>query len=89
VSCSRAHVGRFINARLSGPWQGGRNRDERSRAGEQVSTGDGTVEGFPKKPRPRGKPVDMLTWGRWYASDRDESRWSSREHAIERGRDDP
>ena len=32
---------------------------------EQVSTGYGTVVGFPKKPTPRGKPADMLTWGRW------------------------
>ena len=31
---------------------------------EQVSTGYSTVVGFPKKPRPRGKPADMLTWGR-------------------------
>ena len=89
MSCSRAHVGRFINARLSGPWPGGRTWDERSRAGEQVSTGDGTVAGFPQKPRPRGKPVDRLPWGRWSASDREESRWRSREHAIERCLDDP
>ena len=31
---------------------------------EQVSTGDGTVVGFPKKPKSLGKPADMLTWGR-------------------------
>ena len=31
---------------------------------EPVSTGYGTVGGFPKQPRPRGKPAAMLTWGR-------------------------
>jgi hypothetical protein len=31
---------------------------------EQVSTAYGTVEGFPKKPRLRGKRADMLTGGR-------------------------
>jgi hypothetical protein len=72
VSCSRAHVGRFMTARPPSHGRGGRNQDELSRAGEQVSTGYGTVVGFPKKPRPLGKPVDMLTWGRWYARDRDE-----------------
>ena len=28
---------------------------------EEVSTANGTVEGFPKKPRPPGKPADRLT----------------------------
>jgi hypothetical protein len=58
-------------------------------AGEQVSTGDGAVVGFPKKPTPRGTLAAMLTWGRWYVRDRDESRCRSREHAIERCLDDP
>ncbi|HEV8718281.1 MAG TPA: hypothetical protein VGX03_36375 [Candidatus Binatia bacterium] len=31
---------------------------------EQVSTVYGAVVGFPKKPRPLGKPADRLTWGR-------------------------
>ena len=56
---------------------------------EQVSTRCGTVVGFPKKPMPLGKLADMLTWGRWYACDWDESRWKSREHAMVRWRDDP
>ena len=56
---------------------------------EQVSTGYGTVEGFPKKRMLLGKPADMLTWGRWYVRDRDQSRCRSREHAIERCMDDP
>jgi hypothetical protein len=64
VSCSRAHAGRFIIDRPSCLWRGGRNRDELSRAGEPVSTGYGTVGGFPKKRTPRGTPADMLTWGR-------------------------
>ena len=38
----------------------------------QVSTAYGTVGGFPKKPTPLGKPADMPTWGRCYASDRDQ-----------------
>ena len=56
---------------------------------EQVSTAYGTVAGVPKKPRPRGTPAARLTWGRWSVGDRDQSRGRGREHAIERGRDDP
>jgi len=33
-------------------------------ADEPVSTGYGTVGGFPKKPRPLGTPADRPTWGR-------------------------
>ena len=63
--------GRFMTARPLSHGHGGRNQAELSRAGEQVSTGYGTVVGFPKKPTPRGTPADMPTWGRWYAGDRD------------------
>jgi hypothetical protein len=42
------------------------------RAGEQVSTGYGTVVGFPTKRRPRGTLADLLTGGRWYVRARDQ-----------------
>jgi hypothetical protein len=42
---------RFITARPSSLWQDGRTREERSRAGEQVSTGYGTVGDSPRSQR--------------------------------------
>jgi hypothetical protein len=72
VSCSLAHEGQFSTEQPPSDLRGACNQAELSRAEEEVSTGDGTVGGFPKKPRLRGKPADMLTWGRWYVGDRDE-----------------
>ena len=45
--------------------------------------------GIPKKPTPLGKPADMPTWGRCYASNRDLVALEMRQTAIRRGMDDP
>jgi hypothetical protein len=59
------------------------------RAGAQVSTGDGTVVGFPQQRRPRGTLGELLTWGQWSVRERDQERCRGREHARARGLDDP
>jgi len=64
VPCSPAHAGRFSTEQPRSVLRGGCNQAELSRAGEEVLTGNGTVGGFPKKPTPRGKPADTLTWRR-------------------------
>ncbi|MGH8056968.1 MAG: hypothetical protein ACREOH_06975 [Candidatus Entotheonellia bacterium] len=64
MPCSRAHEGRFSTEQPPSVLRGGGNQAELSPAEEEVSTGYGTVGGFPKQLTPRGTPADRLTWGR-------------------------
>ena len=51
---------------------------------EEGSPRSGPGEGFPQKPRPQGKPVDRLTWGRGEAGERREARLPHDEPASTR-----